>query len=251
MRGFNGAMDGSPNSVVLRAGQANEIKVEDTAFEMPISAGDVILADLGGGGGWGDPLERDPSAVLDDVIDGYVSLDAARKHYGVVIEENRMKLDLEGTGLLRERLLQERAERKQETRMSVRYLSEEWQRLCEEAVNSDPGFADLAGDMNLELNNIIEDCPDGRARFLYWRFESGRLVKTVVGEIGEMGDIKRFFTTMAAYDTFMKINTAKLSVETAVINGLLRFEGDLAGMMAYAEALSRFTEVRRAIPTEY
>jgi hypothetical protein len=105
--------------------------------------------------------------------------------------------------------------------------------------------------MTIELNNIIESCPGGKTRFIYWRFESGKLVKTVVGEIGEMGDLKPFFTTLATYETFMKINTAKLSVEAAVINGLLRFEGDLAGMMSYADALNRFTEVRRTIPTEY
>jgi hypothetical protein len=40
-------------------------------------------------------------------------------------------------------------------------------------------------------------------------------------------------------------------VESAVMNGLLRFEGDLAAMMTYADALNRFTEVRRTIPTVY
>ena len=39
-----------------------------------------------GGGGYGDPLEREPTRVLDDVINGYVSLAGAREIYGVVIE---------------------------------------------------------------------------------------------------------------------------------------------------------------------
>jgi len=72
-----------------------------------------------------------------------------------------------------------------------------------------------------------------------------------VGEIHESGDLRPSCTTIATYDTFMKINTAKMSVESAVMNGLLRFEGDLAAMMSYAEALNRFTEVRRMIPTAY
>ena len=41
-----------------------------------------------GGGGWGDPLERDPQRVLDDVRDGFVSIDAARSEYGVVVAVN-------------------------------------------------------------------------------------------------------------------------------------------------------------------
>ena len=38
-----------------------------------------------GGGGYGDPLARDPERVLDDVINGYVSIEAAQEIYGVVI----------------------------------------------------------------------------------------------------------------------------------------------------------------------
>lgn len=45
-----------------------------------------ISMDLPGGGGYGDPHERDPERVLDDVVHGYVSIDAARETYGVVIE---------------------------------------------------------------------------------------------------------------------------------------------------------------------
>jgi len=47
--------------------------------------GDVISFQQSGAGGYGDPLERDPALVLDDVLDDYVSTDAARDEYGVVI----------------------------------------------------------------------------------------------------------------------------------------------------------------------
>jgi N-methylhydantoinase B len=42
------------------------------------------MYDYGGGGGWGDPLDREPQAVLDDVLDEYVSVEAAPRDYGVV-----------------------------------------------------------------------------------------------------------------------------------------------------------------------
>jgi N-methylhydantoinase B len=38
-----------------------------------------------GGGGWGDPLEREPALVLADIVEGRVSLDRARDDYGVVL----------------------------------------------------------------------------------------------------------------------------------------------------------------------
>ena len=47
--------------------------------------GGQLIYDFGGGGGWGDPLDRDPQAVLDDVLDEYVSVDGAERDYGVVL----------------------------------------------------------------------------------------------------------------------------------------------------------------------
>ena len=56
----------------------------------------------GGGGGYGPPLERDPEAVLNDVLDGYVSLEAARRDYGVVLEGGGTEVDAEATAALRQ-----------------------------------------------------------------------------------------------------------------------------------------------------
>jgi N-methylhydantoinase B len=65
--------------------------------------GDVISFQQSGGGGYGDPLERDPRGVLDDVLDDYVSVEAARARYGVVIadDEGEPVLDEEATRRLR------------------------------------------------------------------------------------------------------------------------------------------------------
>ena len=62
--------------------------------------GDEILYLAAGGGGYGSPLERDIKKVKDDVIDGYVSKEAARHSYGVVINED-MEINYEETELLR------------------------------------------------------------------------------------------------------------------------------------------------------
>ena len=46
---------------------------------------EVVTLNPPGGGGYGDPLERDPQMILADVVSGYVTIDSARKAYGVVI----------------------------------------------------------------------------------------------------------------------------------------------------------------------
>jgi N-methylhydantoinase B len=47
--------------------------------------GSEVIVRTGGGGGWGDPLERDPAAVRSDVQEDFVSVRSAREHYGVVL----------------------------------------------------------------------------------------------------------------------------------------------------------------------
>jgi N-methylhydantoinase B len=61
--------------------------------------GDVISFQQPGAGGYGDPLDRDPWRVLEDVLDDYVSVEAARREYGVVIAGDTV--DEEATGALR------------------------------------------------------------------------------------------------------------------------------------------------------
>ena len=59
---------------------------------------------LPGGGGYGNPLERDPNLVLEDVVNGIVSLEKARTEYGVVIDPKTMKVNFEETEKLRKSL---------------------------------------------------------------------------------------------------------------------------------------------------
>jgi N-methylhydantoinase B len=59
--------------------------------------GDVISFQQSGAGGYGPPFERDPARVLEDALDGYVSLEQAREAYGVVIDPRTMTVDLPAT----------------------------------------------------------------------------------------------------------------------------------------------------------
>jgi len=54
----------------------------------PVPVGSEVIVRTGGGGGWGDPLERDPNAVRADVRQEFVSMQAASDRYGVVLRED-------------------------------------------------------------------------------------------------------------------------------------------------------------------
>ena len=60
-----------------------------------------MIADTPGGGGWGDPFEREPDAVLRDVMDDVVSVEGARRDYSVVIAEGGRSIDFDATANLR------------------------------------------------------------------------------------------------------------------------------------------------------
>jgi N-methylhydantoinase B len=66
-----------------------------------LKPGDVVTIDAAGGGGHGKPLERESEMVESDVIEGYVSIEAAKKDYGVVIDPKTFKVDMEETKKLR------------------------------------------------------------------------------------------------------------------------------------------------------
>jgi N-methylhydantoinase B len=74
----------------------------------PIKGGDVLLHLLASGGGWGDPLERDPALVQRDVWDELLSVDGARQEYGVVIDAVTLQVDATATAALRQQQQRER-----------------------------------------------------------------------------------------------------------------------------------------------
>ena len=73
-------------------------------FMMTLQKGESFRAQLAGAGGWGNPFERDPASVLDDVLNEKVSPRCARDDYGVAIDTKNMQVDVEETGRLRAHL---------------------------------------------------------------------------------------------------------------------------------------------------
>ena len=95
MPGIQGGKPGAPNEMIIRYRSDDPFRVAHTADWVPISAHERICYDYGGGGGWGNPLDREAQAVLDDVLDEYVSVEAAAREYGVVLTGSLEDLTLE------------------------------------------------------------------------------------------------------------------------------------------------------------
>jgi N-methylhydantoinase B len=97
------AAERSRSTIVHADGGEQEVP---SKLDFLLSPGDELRLWTTGGGGYGDPLEREPASVLEDVLDGKVSVGAAAERYGVVIAGNAV--EDEATRELRARLAAER-----------------------------------------------------------------------------------------------------------------------------------------------
>ena len=91
--GVAGGMGGGVSRVVMNPGTPGEREVRAFSDDNYWKRGDLVRIYTAGGGGWGDPLERDVGRVLDDVKDGFVSRESAEEHYGVIIDASSLAVD--------------------------------------------------------------------------------------------------------------------------------------------------------------
>jgi N-methylhydantoinase B len=100
--GIEGGLPGYPHGAWLNRGKPSGKFLGAIFSGVPVKEEDEFDRPSSGGGGFGDPLERDPALVLEDVIDDYVSIERARKDYGVVLkaidpENLQYEIDVEAT----------------------------------------------------------------------------------------------------------------------------------------------------------
>ncbi|MDA1357539.1 MAG: hydantoinase B/oxoprolinase family protein [Proteobacteria bacterium] len=83
--GFDGGADGFTSKIVLERNNGDSQKLPSKVPYMLAKAGDRTIVTGPCGGGYGNPLERDPQRVLQDISDEYISIAVAEQNYGVVI----------------------------------------------------------------------------------------------------------------------------------------------------------------------
>ena len=84
--GIAGGMSGGPGRAVINPGLPDERVLAPLSDGNRLRRGDILRIETGGGGGYGHPHDRTPDAVLQDVLGGFVSPEAAERLYGVAID---------------------------------------------------------------------------------------------------------------------------------------------------------------------
>jgi len=98
--GLWGGKAGESGGYYLRSAGSSEYRMMHGSHK-PVPKNSEVIVRTGGGGGWGDPLERDPESVRWDVLEEFVSESAAREQYGVVLRED-LSVDAAATRALRQ-----------------------------------------------------------------------------------------------------------------------------------------------------
>lgn len=107
--GLSGGLNAGGSMLIVNKGRKGEFSAGMYATGIDIKKGDRIYYSSSGGGGFGDPLKREPELVLEDVMDEWLTFEAAKKYYGVVIkvkdpEALDHRIDYEATKKLRAKL---------------------------------------------------------------------------------------------------------------------------------------------------
>jgi N-methylhydantoinase B len=129
--GIEGGLPSMPHGLTLkRAGADSEERLGSIFSDVPIGEGDVFSRPTAGGGGFGDPLQREPALVIEDIKDDYISVERAAKDYGVVVrtidaELCEYEVDEGATKALRAKL---RAERVGNARLDPEIVAERYRK---------------------------------------------------------------------------------------------------------------------------
>ena len=97
-------------NVIRKGERITPFNVPGKVQGFPLEHGDVLEMKSTGGGGYGDPLDREVEKVRWDALNGYISIERARDVYGVIINPENFEVDSEATLELRKRLKVEKSE---------------------------------------------------------------------------------------------------------------------------------------------
>src|SRR5262249_46752449 len=95
-----GAKPARASKAALNPGSGAERALTSKVAGLLLKRGDLLSVEFAGGGGWGDPLEREVGRVRDDVARGYVSFAAAGEDSGVALD-GALRIDADATARLR------------------------------------------------------------------------------------------------------------------------------------------------------
>jgi putative sterol carrier protein len=128
--------------------------------------------------------------------------------------------------------------------VGVKFLSEEWARAVEEALNNNESFKKSAGSQTAKVQQVVTG-PDGEKK--YWFKMEGGSVQLGTGEIAESADA----TITQDYETAVALAKNELTGTAAYMSGKLKVSGDLMKLMQLQGTLAQLPQALKDLDVEY
>jgi putative sterol carrier protein len=128
--------------------------------------------------------------------------------------------------------------------MGVKFLSEEWAKAVEDAVNANEQFKASAGSTNAKIQQVV-NTPEGDKK--YWFKLEGGQASLGIGEMSDPVDA----TITQDYETAVALSKNELTGTAAYMSGKLRVSGDLMKLMQLQGALGQLPAALKDLEVEY
>ena len=130
---------------------------------------------------------------------------------------------------------------------TVKYLSSEWRDEVEKRLRTELP-PEKMNFITSSMSNIYLNCPDGKERYLFFKFVEGVFHEVSVGS-GEPPEAE--FKITGDYETFAKISRAEMGSQKALMTRKLRLKGNMMKALKLASVADRLNKVISKIPAEY
>ncbi len=133
----------------------------------------------------------------------------------------------------------------------VKYLSQEWRDDLEKRLKSELP-PEKMNFLTSSMLNMYRNCPDGKDRFLYFKYEKGGLAELSVGLAGEVKELPvAEFVITGDYEVFSKMSRAEMGSQRALMSGKLKLKGNMVKALKLAAVSDRVNKVLSQVPAEY
>jgi putative sterol carrier protein len=133
----------------------------------------------------------------------------------------------------------------------LQYLSREWIDEVIKRVKANLTAEEMKH-VSSSMVNIVENCPDGATRHMFFRFEEGLLAEALVGTSDdEVASKEAEFRIIGEYDTFAKISKAELGARSALMRNRIKLKGNMVKALRLSSVVDKLNKIIATVPTDY
>jgi len=129
----------------------------------------------------------------------------------------------------------------------VRYMSQAWRQEVERRIRQELS-PEKMNHLTSSMSNIYLHCPDDKDKYLFFKFEGGKLVELALGE-GEPPEAE--FRITGPYEIFARISRSEIGSQRALMSGKLKLKGNMIKALKLASISDRVNKVISSIDAEY